>query len=157
VEDEEHVLLQCGAYDELRKQLDADIEDMTALSGLPGRAGAVRLLHTLHAHSHNERLAQADADWVLHFILAGHTARPSERVKQRNASSRRALMQRCKRYCGDVMRARKQWLKKLDAEEAAETDTSSSDDEDSDGEQQQPARAAAVSHGVGSPAHSPSA
>ena len=42
-------------------------------------------------------------------------------------------MQRCKQYCGDVMRARKAWWNAVEAESASETDDDGDDDGDGDG------------------------
>jgi hypothetical protein len=158
VEDEEHVLLQCGAYDALRKQLDMDIADMTAdvkeVSDRLVRTGGVRLMDTLRSHSHNERRAEEDAEWVLRFILAGHIKRASEWSRPRDDAIRGAIIQRCKRYCGEVMRARKVWCTTVETEEADEAERSASDDSDTSDEQLQ---SATVTDGVSCRAHSPRA
>jgi hypothetical protein len=150
VEDEEHVLLQCGAYDRLRKQLDADIADMTAgvkeVGGRLVRTGGVHLLDTLRAHSHNERRAEEDAEWVLRFILAGHIKRAGEWSTPRDDTILGAVIQRCKRYCGEVARARKEWWAAMEADDAerSASDCDASDDQ-------------SVSDGVSRRAHSPRA
>jgi hypothetical protein len=158
VEDEEHVLLQCDAYDALRKQLDADIAGMTAevkeVNGRLVRTGGVRLLDTLRAHSHNERRAEEDAEWVLRFILAGHIKRVGERSTPRDDEIRGAITQRCKRYCGEVMRARKEWWTEMEAEEAHEAERSFSDTDDDTSDEQQ---SSTITDGVSSRAHSPRA
>jgi hypothetical protein len=158
VEDEEHVLLQCGAYDALRKQLDADIADMTAdvkeTCGRLVRTDGVRLLDTLRCHSHNERRAEEDAEWVLRFILAGHVTRMGERSTPRDDAIRGAIIQRCKRYCGEVMQARKVWRTTMETEGADEAERSVSDDSDTSDEQLQ---SATVTDGVSCRAHSPRA
>jgi hypothetical protein len=129
VEDEEHILLQCGAYDALRRELDDDIAEMTASERIVGnrlvRTGGIRLLAVLQSHCHDDRLAQADAEWVLAFILAGCILRDGERWTPRHDALRAVVLQRCKRYCGEVMRARKEWLTEMDAKPGLSTDEDS--------------------------------
>ena len=137
MEDEEHVLLQCGAYDALRRQLDADIADITAEERVAGRrlvrTRGIGLLDTLQSHCRDERRAQQDAEWVLTFILAGCILREGERPTARHDALRGVVLQRCKQYCGDVMRARKAWWNAVEAESASETDEDG-DDGDGDGD-----------------------
>jgi hypothetical protein len=137
VEDEEHVLLQCGAYDALRRQLDEDIADITGEERMVGsrlvRTRGIGLLDTLQSHCRDARRAQQDAEWVLTFILAGCILREGERPTARHDALRGVVLQRCKQYCGDVMRARKAWWNAVEGESASETDDDGDDDGGGDG------------------------
>ena len=110
------------------------------------RTGGVHLLDTLRAHSHNERRAEEDAEWVLRFILAGHIKRAGEWSTPRDDTILGAVIQRCKRYCGEVARARKEWWAAMEADDAerSASDCDASDDQ-------------SVSDGVSRRAHSPRA
>ena len=96
MEDEEHVLLQCGAYDTLRRELDNDIAEITAEERIVGdrlvRTGGIRLLEVLRSHSCDDRRAQADAEWVLSFILGGCILRdgeqPTDSVRMKRCGQR---------------------------------------------------------------------
>ncbi len=97
------------------------------------RTGGIGLLDTLQSHYRDERRAQQDAEWVLTFILAGCILREGERPTARHDALCGVVLQRCKQYCGDVMRARKAWWKAVEAESASETDEDG-DDGDGDGD-----------------------
>jgi hypothetical protein len=129
VEDEEHVLLQCGAYDGLRRELDADVADITAeesiIDGRLVRTGGIGLLTELESHSQDVRRAQQDAEWVLSLILAGCILRADEAPIARQDEMRSAVLQRCRRYCNDVMLARRAWWTAMMAQSESETDEDS--------------------------------
>jgi hypothetical protein len=131
VEDEEHVLLQCGAYAGLRKQLDADIAEMTMgeeiINDRLVRTGGIRLLATLQSHCHDDSRAQEDAEWVLALILGGCILRAGDRRSAQHDAMRAAVMQRCMRYCGDVMQARKAWWSAMETVSETESDDSEGD------------------------------
>ena len=82
---------------------------------------------TLQSHCHDDSRAQEDAEWVLALILGGCILRAGERRSAQHDAMRAAVMQRCMRYCGDVMQARKAWWSAMETVSETESDDSEGD------------------------------
>ena len=110
VEDEQHVLLHCPQYAQLRAELFADVLAMSSERGDDGRcvlpSGPVRLAEMLGAAGGPGGTASALA------IVAGGVWSRLEEKPERTAQAWRidaAVRQRCKLFVGCLMHCRRRW------------------------------------------------
>ena len=110
VEDEQHVLLHCPQYAQLRAELFADVLDMSSEGDEVGRhvltTGPVRLAEMLSASGGPGGAASA-----LAIVAGGVWSRLDEKPKQRPDAWRldADIRQRCKLYIGRLMHCRRGW------------------------------------------------